>query len=121
MYIQFDRRELVWERYCFTMNEADYLDMVEHFKSSPFGQWREAYERLKDLPFEHVCRIFKGLEKDITWEEQWADRTYHCSLYDAIVDYMRDIAWENGPYDSYGADDSDEEVNTYGVEEEEAE
>lgn len=121
MYIQFDRRELVWERYSFTLHKNDYLDMLKHFEKSPFGQWRETYEHLKDVPFERICRIFKGLEPDITWKERHGNSVYDCSAYETITDYMRDIAWENGPYDFYSAEDSDEEINIYGVDEGDAE
>ena len=114
--ITFRRRELVWDVYETTYTKADWETLMEWVASHQENEENKArYAALKDVDFDQVCAILNGDAEDIEWSIHVAryNYTYTESLTDFIKDMMREDAWNCGAIDSYGADDSEEELDVY--------
>lgn len=111
--ITFTRRELVWEEYEVNYSKSDWESLIKWVESNQHNEENQArYAALKDVDFDQVCSILNGHAEDIKWDVCVAkyDYTYTESLTEFIIDMMREDACNCGPIDSYGADDSEEEV-----------
>ena len=111
--ITFRREELVWEVYETTYTKADWESLIKWVESNQnHAENKARYAALKDVDFDQVCAILNGYAEDIKWSVHVAkyDYTYTESLTEFIIDMMREDACNCGPIDSYGADDSEEEV-----------
>ena len=61
--------------------------------------------------------MISGKLPDVEWEIQCGDGenswVYRESIVDYITELMREDAWDYGTMDSWGADDSEEDINIY--------
>lgn len=116
--ISFRRRELVWEEYGRDWTEKDFDELKEWLSNrteDPHCATR--YAAIKDISFDELCDMFNGKLPEIEWKMQYGDGenswTYRESIVDYITELMREESWDNGYIDSWGADDSEEEINIY--------
>ena len=116
--ISFRRRELVWEEYGRDCTEEDFNELKEWLGSrteDPHCATR--YAAIKDISFDELCDMFNGKLPEVTWEIQCGNEEHSWSYNESVVDYvtelMRDDAYDYGCRDSWGADDSEEEINIY--------
>lgn len=116
--ISFRRRELVWEEYGRDWTEKDFDELKEwlgYRTEDPHCATR--YAAIKDISFDELCDMFNGKLPEVTWEIQCGNEEHSWSYNESVVDYitefMRDDAYDYGCRDSWGADDSEEEINIY--------
>lgn len=116
--ISLRRRELVWDEYCREWNEKDFNDLKEWLSNrteDPHCVTR--YAAIKDVSFDELCDMFNGKLPAVEWKIEYNSGEHSWSYSENIVDYvtelMREDAWDYGCVDSWGADDSEEEVNIY--------
>ena len=116
--ISFRRRELVWEEYGRDWTEKDFDELKEWLSNrteDPHCATR--YAAIKDISFDELCDMFNGKLPEVEWkihcgseEHSW---TYNESIVDYITEIMREDSWDYGCMDSWGADDSEEDINIY--------
>ena len=116
--ISFRRRELVWEEYGRDWTEKDFEELKEWLGNrTEDPNCAARYAAMKDISFDELCDMFSGKLPAVEWEIHCGSEahswTYNESVVDYITDIMRDEAWDFGVRDSWGADDSDEEVYIY--------
>ena len=116
--ISLRRRELVWEEYVREWGEADFEELKEWLSTRiEDPHYAARYFAMKDVSFDELCDMFDGKREDIKYELHCGDEnhswTYNECLTDYIRELMREEAWDYGCYDSWGADDSDEELEIY--------
>lgn len=118
--IEFTRRELIWEEYHRSWGERDYRELLAWLAQStdPVNQTRLSV--LEELSFDDIYDFMSGRRKGQIpcWEIEWTSyggekHTYTEDVYDYITEIMREEAFDYGPCDSYGADDSEEFVEYY--------
>jgi hypothetical protein len=114
--ISFRRRELVWEEYDRDWTEQDFNELKEwlgNHTEDPHCMTR--YAAIKDISFDKLCDMFNGKLPEIGWKIQCGEGEnswfYHESIVDYITEIIREEAWDYGCRDSWGADDSEEEIN----------
>lgn len=116
--ISFRRRELVWEEYGRDWTEKDFDELKEWLSNrteDPHCATR--YAAIKDISFDELCDMFSGKLPEVEWKIQCGNEEHSWTYNESVTDYIREImredAWDYGCMDSWGADDSDEEVNIY--------
>lgn len=116
--ISLRRRELVWEEYGRDWTEKDFDELKEWLSNrteDPHCATR--YAAIKDVSFDELCDMISGKLPDVEWKIQCGDGenswTYRESIVDYITELMREDAWDYGCTDSWGADDSEEDINIY--------
>ena len=116
--IEFTRRELVWEEYRRVWRQDDYADFLKWLSTSEYKDNQIRYSYLKDLSFDNIYDIMRGVKPDVVWELEYTNYigetfTYKESLTSYIQDVMREDALDYGVYDSYGADDVEEDLGFF--------
>ena len=116
--IEFTRRELIWEEYRRVWRKSDHADFLKWLSESDYKDNKIRYSYLKDLSFDDIYDIMRGVKPDVVWELEYTNyigetHTYKESLISYMQDVMREDALDYGPYDCYGADDSDEDLSFY--------
>lgn len=116
--ISFRRRELVWEEYGRGWTEKDFNELKEWLSNrTEDSHCMTRYAAIKDVSFDELCDMFNGKLPEVKWEIQCGNDehswSYHESITDYITELMREEAWDYGTMDSWGVDDSEEEINIY--------
>ena len=116
--IEFTRRELVWEEYRRVWRKADYLDFLQWLSTSQHKDDQVRYSYLKDLSFDDIYDIMRGVKPDVVWELEYTNyigetHTFKESLISYIQDIMREDALDYGVYDCRGADDAEEDLEFF--------
>ena len=112
--IRLSRRELVWEEYVRTWNENDFEEVKKWLSNrteDPHCMTR--YNAMKDISFDELCDMLDGKIEDVTYTLECGSEEHSWSYNESVTDYvrelMRDEAWDYGLFDSWGADDSEED------------
>jgi hypothetical protein len=116
--ISLRRKELVWEEYGRDWTEKDYEEFKEWLGNrTEDPHYATRYNAMKDVSFDDVCDILAGKRPDISYslecgteDNRWS---YTESVGDYIIEMMREDAWDYGCMDSWGADDSEEDISIY--------
>ena len=116
--ISFKRKELVWEEYGRDWTEKDFEELKEWLGNrteDPHCATR--YAAIKDVSFNELCDMFDGKIPEVDWKIQCGSEEHSWSYTESIVEYiteiMREDSWDYGCVDSWGADDSEEEIHIY--------
>ena len=116
--ISFRRRELVWEEYGRDWTEKDFDELKEWLSNrteDPHCATR--YAVMKDISFDELCDMFSGKLPAVEWEIKCGNEEHSWTYNESVTDYIREImredAWDYGLMDSWGADDSEEDINIY--------
>ena len=116
--ISLRRRELVWEEYHREWTAKDFDELKEWISTrTEDPHYATRYAAIKDVSFDELCDMISGKLPDVEWKIQCGDGenswVYRESIVDYITELMREDAWDYGCTDSWGADDSEEDVNIY--------
>ena len=116
--ISFRRKELVWEEYSRDWTEEDFEELKEWLSNrteDPHCATR--YAGIKDVSFDELCDMINGKLPAVEWKMHYDSGEHSWSYSENIVDFvteiMREDAWDYGTMDSWGADDSEEDINIY--------
>lgn len=125
--ITLTRSELVWQTRHATWSEEDWIRFLEWLKQSAdeknywHDQYAGLYEKIKDMSWEEAVADFKDPKISVPVVKKYNDGTswtYDQTLYDAIVEAMREDCYDADVDDEDYADDYSEDFDISGEDEE---
>ena len=125
--ITLTRSELVWQTRHATWSEEDWTRFLEWLKQSTdeknywHDQYAGLYEKIKDMSWEEAIADFKDPKISVPVVRKYNDGTswtYDQTLYDAIVEAMREDCYDADVDDEDYADDYSEDFDISGEDEE---
>ena len=102
-------REVVCEEHRGEITQEDWeneMDRLSHLDEETFEY--QQYLALKDLTWEQVIAAVDGA--DVVYTVSYRSHTYRLSIADFVSEMMRDYAYDNGIFNSWGLNEREEEL-----------
>lgn len=124
--IQLTRQELVWETRANVWTKEDYdrylnwlKDIANEDTNEEDNYWHRhkqaEYEFLSQFSWDEVCDILDGKRDDVMlkYPEDKDGWSYISSVYDLIIEQMREDNYDSDVIDTEYADDYDEQIDVF--------